>query len=212
MPTDNCSMDVFVLLFFAGLLAGAMNAVAGGGSFITFPALMYAGVPPITANASSTVALFPGSMAGAWEYRSYIKPFPGVAMGAMVALTFLGGCVGALLLLYTPSASFTIMVPWLLLIGTLAFAFGKRAGEFVRKKIRIGSVVVLVSQFILGIYGGYFGGAVGIMMMAVWSIFGMNDIKIVNANKNLLVGVANSIAVCLFIIAERLVGQKQVQC
>lgn len=194
---------MLVLLFFTGLLAGAMNAVAGGGSFITFPALVYAGVPPVIANASSTVALFPGSIAGAWEYRSYIKPFPGVSIRAMIVLTFLGGGLGALLLLHTPSASFMNIVPWLLLTGTLAFAFGKQAGQFLRQKIHIGNGSVLVAQFLLGLYGGYFGGAVGIMMMAVWSLFGMNDIKVVNANKNLFVAVANAIAVLLFIAAGK---------
>lgn len=191
------------LLFFAGLLAGAMNAVAGGGSFITFPAFLYAGVPPVTANASSTVALFPGSMAGAWEYRKYLQPFPGVSFTSMIICTFLGGCTGALLLLYTPSTSFNQLVPWLLLTGTFSFAFGKRAGNWLSQRVRIGSALVLVSQFFLGIYGGYFGGAVGIMMMAVWSLFGMNDIKVVNANKNLFVGIANAIAVIIFILAGK---------
>ncbi len=196
-------IGVLTLLFLAGLMAGAMNAVAGGGSFITFPALLYAGVPPVTANASSTVALFPGSMAGAWEYRKYLRPFPGVPIVLMIICTFLGGCAGALLLLYTPSASFNQLVPWLLLIGTLSFAFGKKAGTWLSQKIRIGSGLVLSCQFLLGIYGGYFGGAVGIMMMAVWYLFGMSDIKVVNANKNLFVGIANAVAVMIFIFAGK---------
>ncbi|WP_199119769.1 sulfite exporter TauE/SafE family protein [Pedobacter sp. ASV28] len=196
-------MDPLLLLFVIGLLAGAMNAAAGGGSFITFPALVYAGVPPISANASSTVALFPASLASAWEFREYIRPFPQVAMWAMVLLTLLGGCAGALLLLYTPAGEFKRMVPWLLLIGSLAFAFGKAAGLYLRSKFSIGKGVVLGGQFLLGIYGGYFGGAVGIMMMAVWSLFGLSDIKVINANKTLFVGVANSVAVMLFIAAGK---------
>jgi uncharacterized protein len=192
-----------VVLFVTGLLAGTMNAVAGGGSFITFPALLSVGVPPIVANASSTVALLPGSLSSAWEFRSFIKSFPGISMIAMVVLTFLGGCAGALLLLYTPSASFKALVPWLLLTGSLAFALGRRAGQVLRTYVQIGSGIVLVSQFLLGIYGGYFGGAVGIMMMAVWSLFGLSDIKVINANKTLLVGVSNVIAVCLFIAAGK---------
>ncbi len=118
-----------ILLFLVGLLAGALNAAAGGGSFITFPALIYAGVPAIQANASSTVALFPGGLASAWKFREYIIPFIGVSMLAMIVLTLAGGCIGALLLLYTSSAGFTLVVPWLLLIGSLAFAFGKKLGE-----------------------------------------------------------------------------------
>lgn len=196
-------MDESLILLLAGLLAGAMNAAAGGGSFITFPAMVYIGIPPLIANASSTVALFPGSLAGAWEYRQFIRPFGGVSMPAMILLTFAGGCIGALLLLFTPSGHFNSIVPWLLLTGTLTFAFGKKAGEYLRRKVRIGSLTMYSGQLILGIYGGYFGGAVGIMMMAVWNIFGMSDIRVINANKNLLVGVANSIAVALFIIAGK---------
>ncbi|GAB3284850.1 sulfite exporter TauE/SafE family protein [Larkinella harenae] len=197
-------MSDYLLLFVVGLLAGAMNAAAGGGSFITFPAFVFAGVPPIEANASSTVALFPGSLTSAWKFKEYICTFPSVSMLAMILLTFLGGCAGALLLLYTPANNFNQVVPWLLLIGSLAFAFGRHAGNWLRARIHIGSGVVLLSQFLLGIYGGYFGGAVGIMMMAVWSLFGLSDIKVINANKTLFVGIANAIAVLLFIAANKI--------
>lgn len=196
-------MEPLVLLFFIGLIAGALNAAAGGGSFITFPALVYAGVPPVSANASSTVALFPASLASAWEFREHIRPFPKVSMLAMVILTLLGGATGAFLLLNTSSNGFNQIVPWLLLLGSVAFAFGKKAGEYLRSQFHIGSSIVLSGQFFLGIYGGYFGGAVGIMMMAVWSLFGLSDIKVINANKTLFVGVANLIAVILFIIAGK---------
>ena len=196
-------MDHIVLLLFAGFAAGSLNAAAGGGSFVSFPALIYAGIPSVSANASSTVALFPGSMASVWAYKEDIRPFEQVSMTAMTVLTFLGGGAGALLLLYTPSADFDALVPWLLLTGALAFAFGRQAGDRLRRKFRIGPAFVLCGQFLLGIYGGYFGGAVGIMMMAVWSIFGLTDIKRMNADRTLLVGVANAIAVVLFIIAGR---------
>lgn len=196
-------MEHIALIIGAGLLAGGMNAVAGGGSFITFPALVYSGVPPIIANASSTVALFPASLSSAWEYRNYIRPFPKLSMYGMVAITFVGGLLGSILLLLTPPAGFRDIVPWLLLIGSLAFAFGKQTGNLLRKRVHIGPVVLLTSQFFLGIYGGYFGGAVGIMMMAVWSMFGFSDIRVTNANKNLFVGIANAIAVILFIVAGK---------
>jgi len=196
-------MESFILLFVIGLLAGALNAAAGGGSFITFPAFVYAGVPPIAANASSTVALFPGSLASAWKFKEFIRPFPGVPMPGMIALTLLGGGTGALLLLYTSSASFNLIVPWLLLLGSVAFAFGKQAGNWLRQRVHIGPVLVLSGQFLLGIYGGYFGGAVGIMMMAVWALFGLSDIFVINANKTLYVGIANAVAVILFILAGK---------
>jgi len=196
-------MYALVLLFFIGLIAGAMNAAAGGGSFITFPALVFAGVPPVAANASSTVALFPGSLASAWKFREYIRPFPGISMPAIAGLTALGGITGGLLLLYTPTASFSHIVPWLLLAGSVAFAFGGQAGHWLRRKMHIGIGVVLTGQLVLGIYGGYFGGAVGIMMMATWALFGLSDIRVINANKTLLVGVANLMAVVLFIAAGK---------
>ena len=197
-------MGDFIFLFLIGLFAGALNAAAGGGSFITFPSLVYAGVPPIAANASSTVALFPGSLASAWKFRDYIRPFPNILTATMVILTFAGGCIGALLLLYTNPGSFNQIVPWLLFIGSVSFAFGKQAGNWLRQKINIGAGVMLSGQFLLGIYGGYFGGAVGIMMMAVWALFGLSDIKVVNANKTLYVGIANAIAVVLFIAAGKI--------
>lgn len=196
-------MSAFILLFFIGLFAGAMNAAAGGGSFITFPALIFAGVPPVAANASSTVALFPGSLASAWKFKEHIKPFPGVSMPLMMLLTAAGGVIGGLLLLYTPAANFNHIVPWLLLTGSLAFAFGRQLGNILRKRVHIGAWVVLAGQFLLGIYGGYFGGAVGIMMMATWALFGLSDIMVINANKTLLVGIANVMAVVLFILAGK---------
>ncbi len=193
----------FVLLFFTGLIAGAMNAAAGGGSFLTFPALIFAGVPPVAANASSTVALFPGSLSSAWKFREYIQPFPDISMPAMAGLTALGGIIGGGLLLYTPAASFKHIVPWLLLTGSVAFAFGRQAGNWLRQHIQIGACVILAGQLVLGIYGGYFGGAVGIMMMATWALFGLSDIRVINANKTLLVGIANVMAVVLFIVAGK---------
>lgn len=182
-----------------------MNAVAGGGSFVTFPALIYAGVPSVAANASSTVALLPGSIASAWKFRPLIRPFPAVAMAVMVGVTLLGGCSGALLLLYTPAAGFDAIVPWLLLFGSLAFAFGRQAGDWLRTRMHIGPRFMIGGQFVLGLYGGYFGGAVGIMMMAFWMLCGLSDIKMINANKTLFVGIANSIAVVLFIAYGKVV-------
>ncbi|QRN95501.1 sulfite exporter TauE/SafE family protein [Archangium violaceum] len=195
-------MEHFLLLFGAGLLAGAMNAAAGGGSFITLPALVFAGVPPVPANASSTVALFPGSLASAWVYREDLGAFEGVSMRAMLLASLSGGLSGALLLLVTPRTAFDVILPWLLLMGTLAFAFGRRVGAVLRRRFHIGPRTLLCGQFLLGTYGGYFGGAVGIMMMAVWSLVGLSDIKAMNAARTLLVGATNSIAVLCFVAAN----------
>ncbi|PTL84019.1 sulfite exporter TauE/SafE family protein [Vitiosangium sp. GDMCC 1.1324] len=194
-------MNSDLLLGAASLLAGAMNAVAGGGSFVTFPALVLSGVPSVAANASSTVALFPGSFASAWAYRDDFKSFEGVSVRALLPVSLAGGLTGAMLLLLTPQTTFDVVIPWLLLLGTLAFAFGREAGARLRRAIRIGPALLLGGQFLLSIYGGYFGGAVGLMMMAVWSLFGVSDLQAMNAAKTLLVGATNTVAVACFIVA-----------
>lgn len=158
------------MLFATGLLAGTMNAVAGGGTFITLPALIFAGVPSVAANESSTVALVPAALASGWAYRHDLKGFDGVSLRAMLAVSVAGGLAGALLLLFTPQRTFDALVPWLMLIGSLAFAVGRRVGAWLRPIVHIGTATLLFGQFILGIYGGYFGGGVGILMMAVWSL------------------------------------------
>jgi len=190
-----------LLLFGAGLLAGAMNAAAGGGSFVTFPALISAGVPSVIANATSTVALFPGSFASAYAFRQDFKRFEAVSLPTMLAVSLAGGMAGALLLIFSPASIFDGLVPWLLLFGALAFAFGRQAGVVLRRVIRLGRTSLLVAQFLLGVYGGYFGGAVGIMMMAAWSIFGMTDLLAISAARTLLTGSLNAVAVVCFVVA-----------
>ncbi len=194
-------MEHAPLLFASGLLAGAMNAAAGGGSFVTLPALLSAGLSPVTANASSTVALFPGSLTSAWAFRRDFAPLAGVDLGRLFAVSVAGGMAGALLLLATPQKAFLAAVPWLMLAGALAFAFGRGLGERIGRTVRFGAGAVLCVQFGLGVYGGYFGGAVGLLMMAVWSLLGSSDIKSMNAAKALLVGAANSVAVACFALA-----------
>jgi uncharacterized membrane protein YfcA len=191
----------------AGLLAGAMNAAAGGGSFVTLPALIAAGVPPVEANASSTVALCPGSLAAALAYRDDLTPIGGFPVRALIPVSLAGGLAGALLLLLTPARSFELIVPWLLLAGSLAFAFGGPASRALRRVVHIGPTALFVSQFVLGVYGGYFGGAVGIMMMATWRLFGASDIKAMNATKVLLAGAMNGVACVCFVVAGRVYWQ-----
>jgi uncharacterized protein len=196
-------MEHPLLIFATGLLAGVMNSAAGGGSFVTLPVLVFAGVPSVIANASSTVALFPGSFAGAWAYRHDFTPFEGVSMRALWCASVAGGLVGALLLLFTPVTTFDTIFPWLLLFGTLAFTFGRQAGAALRRVVHIGPGALLAGQFLLAIYGGYFGGAVGIMTLAVWSLFFVANINAMNAAKTLLVGSMNATAVVCFILAGK---------
>jgi uncharacterized protein len=192
-----------LLIFLAGLLAGVMNAAAGGGSFVTLPVLVFAGVPSVIANATSTVALFPGSFASAWAYRDDFKPFDGVSLKALLAASVAGGLVGALLLLFTPTTTFDAIFPWLLLFGTLAFSFGRQAGIVLRRMVHIGTPTLIFVQFLLAIYGGYFGGAVGIMTLAVWSLFFVSNLTALNAAKTLLVGCMNATAVVCFVLAGK---------
>jgi uncharacterized protein len=196
-------MAEFMILLVAGLVAGAMNAAAGGGSFVTLPAMIFAGVPSVEANASSTVALLPGAIASVYAYRHDFRPFEVLSLRVMLAVSMTGGLVGAFLLLVTPSKRFDEIVPWLLLTGTLVFAFGGRAGILLRRVVRIGPLTLLWCQFLLGIYCGYFGGAVGIMTLAVWSLLGMTDIRAMNATKTLVVGATNGVAVVCFILAGK---------
>ncbi len=196
------AMDQLSLIFSAGLLAGAMNALSGGGSFVTLPALIAAGVPSVQANASSTVALFPGGAASAFAYRDNLGPVGSASLQSLALVTICGGFIGAVLLISTPARTFDAVLPWLLLLAMLALGFGRRFGEWLRQRWHIRPSLVLTTQFALGVYGGYFGGAVGIMMMAVWGLLETRDLKSLHAPRTLLVSAANTTAVVIFIAAH----------
>ncbi|MGB8128937.1 MAG: sulfite exporter TauE/SafE family protein [Candidatus Angelobacter sp.] len=191
-------MHTILIVFLAGLIAGAMNAAAGGGSFVSISALIYVGIPSVSANMSSTIALYPGSLTSGWAYRRNFHPILNVSLKVMILATLAGGFGGAILLLLTPSSAFDKIIPWLLLLGSSAFAFGPWIGKWLHRYWRPHTTFLVVAQFLLGIYGGYFGGAVGIMMMAVWSLLGLQDVKAMNAVKVVLVAAANTIAVLCF--------------
>jgi len=193
----------YLLLVAAAFGAGVMNAIAGGGSLLTFPALVFTGVPAVIANASSTVALFPGAFASAWGYRKDFTSFEGVSFRSIVIVSFVGGGVGALLLLYTPEKTFDVIVPWLLLAATLVFIFGPRIAQGRHHLLQVRPLPFFVIHFLLGIYTGYFGGALGLITLAVWSLFGLTDVKAMNPNKILLGGLTNTAAVICFVIAGK---------
>jgi uncharacterized membrane protein YfcA len=195
-------MDWNAMLAGAGFVAGAMNAVAGGGTFVTLPALTLAGLPPTIGNASSTVALFPATLASSWAYRDDVRPLEGVATGALLALSLAGGVIGALLLLSTPERAFTRIVPWLLLAATIALASGPRLGQALQwLGLRMGRRSLFLAQFLLGIYGGYFGGAVGLMMLAVWTLFTSVELRSMTPLRVLMVAAANGVAVICFALS-----------
>lgn len=193
-------MNDLALVAGAGLLAGTMNAIAGGGSFVTLPALVAAGLPALIANATSTVALVPSALASAFAYRRDFKGFDGVALSAMALVSVAGGALGALLLLATPQRLFDAAFPFLLLFGVLVFAFGARFGAALRRRVTIHPRALPIAQFVLGVYGGYFGGAVGVMMMATWSVLTTATINSMQASRQLLNAAMNATASLLFIL------------
>jgi uncharacterized protein len=190
-----------VVLSAAGFVAGVMNAMAGGGTFVTIPALVWMGTPSLVANASSSVALFPGQLASTWAFRSNLAGLGAVSLRSLLIVSVAGGFAGALLLLLTPERAFEAIIPWLLLIATLTFAFGAQAGAALRRHMRIGPATLLGLQFVLAIYGGYFGGGVGIMMMAAWSLLQSADLRIVTPARTCLVAATNAVAVICFMVA-----------
>jgi uncharacterized membrane protein YfcA len=188
------------------MLGGALNSVAGGGSFIAFPALLFSGVPPIPANATNTIALWTGTAASGGAYRSRLD-VPRRVMIPLLSASLLGGLIGAFLLLKTPAHTFMRVLPWLTLGATLLFAFGKQlAGNrgSVIEEQTTGAALVAATLFQLavGVYGGYFGGGMGIVMLAMLAALGMTDIHAMNALKSVMGFVINGVAVVTFILAR----------
>ena len=196
-----------VLLFFAAGIAGTMNSVAGGGSFFSFPALIFTHVLPIPANATSTVALWPGSVASASAYRKrFPKDFK--ILAEMLTTSVVGGTLGALILLRTPQSTFMRFVPYLFLLATLLLIFGKQIADRVETTFKTSKqprwMVVAASnlfQFLIAVYGGFFGAGIGIMMLALLTMLRMEDIHAMNALKTLLNAAINGAAVITFIVA-----------
>jgi hypothetical protein len=201
------TIESILFLFFAGALGGALNSVAGGGSFIAFPALLFTGVPPIPANATNTIALWTAAAASGGAYRKRLD-VPRRVMIPLLTVSLLGGLLGALLLLKTPAQTFMRVLPWLTLGATLLFAFGKKlAGsrQSVIEHDHEASTAALAGttlfQLCVAIYGGYFGGGMGIVMLAMLAVLGMTDIHAMNALKSVLGFVINGVAVITFIVA-----------
>jgi uncharacterized membrane protein YfcA len=196
-----------IILFGAALIAGALNSVAGGGSFISFPALVSTGVPYINANTTNTVALWPGSVASVGAYREELKAQRSNLL-MLILVSLLGGFVGAKLLLGTPQTTFALLLPFLMLFATLLFSFGKSATSALRAGIakrelpaHYITIGVVAIQFVISVYGGFFGGGIGIMMLAVLALWGMENIHMMNALKTLLASCINGVAVVTFVIA-----------
>jgi uncharacterized membrane protein YfcA len=193
-----------VFLFAAGMMGGALNAVAGGGSFVAFPALLFVGVPPIPANATNALALWTGVTASGGAYRNRLD-VPRRVLLPLLATSFVGGVVGAFLLLRTPAHTFMRVLPWLMLGATLLFIFGKRlAGNrasSVGHDATTGAILgASIFELSVAVYGGYFGGGVGIVNLAMLAAVGMTDIHAMNALKSILGIAINGVAAVVFVV------------
>ncbi|WP_280139237.1 sulfite exporter TauE/SafE family protein [Sphingomonas gellani] len=181
------------------MIGGAMNALAGGGSFATMPSLLAAGLPANIANATSNVALMPGAAASAWAFRDELGPVGGVSYRWLAAITFVAGLVGSLLLVLTPARAFDLIVPWLVLYAFVVLAFGRAASDWLRQRVTIGTRTLMVVQAVLGIYGGYFGGGVGLMTTATYGLLAGHSPRELFAPRTLMLAVANAAAAIVFV-------------
>lgn len=204
----------YILLFLAGMVAGFINSIAGGGTLFTFPTLVWLGRPPILANATNSVALWPGSLTGMIGFRREMTG-SGRLFLFLAVPSLLGGVGGAVLLLHTPERFFSFAVPWLILFATGLIAFQEPIGRILqpREEEPIGpggissrkKAIILASQFCIGIYGGYFGAGIGILMLALLGLFGFRDIHRMNGMKNGLAMCINGIAAVYFILSHSVI-------
>jgi uncharacterized membrane protein YfcA len=202
----------FPLALLAGVAAGALNAVGGGGTFVALPALVALGLPPVTANAVSRVALLPGAVAGAWVYRREIAPVGRTSTKALTVVSVVGGGVGAGLLLTLPASSFHVAAPWLLAFATAVLAFGRHLSRglssVLGRSVGMAPRAVLIVQFFLAVYGGYFGGAVGILMLALWNIGLGLDAEVSNPMRIVQLAAIGLSASAMFLVVSEALGAR----
>jgi uncharacterized membrane protein YfcA len=190
----------FAVLVLAAFAAGAQNALAGGGTFITFPALLYAGLDPRAANITSAVALFPGQVTTGISGLSLVTGVAGLSVKLLVILSLVGGALGAFLLMATPVSVFTHLVPYLVLFATAVFAWGSflRTPSAVPSHASLSPRAAACIQLLIGIYGGYFGGGIGILMLAALTAVGM-AVRHAGATKNMLASMMGGSSVLVFL-------------
>jgi uncharacterized membrane protein YfcA len=202
MPPDLWSTSL--LLSAAAFAAGVLNAIAGGGSFLTLPALVWTGMPPIMANATSALAVSPGYLGSTLGFRPELRAVPLTRLKREMAISAAGGMAGALLLLVTPAKVFSSIVPWLLLFATVLFALGPALARRASGAAHTGPGWVRwrePSLLLVAIYGGYFNGGLGILLMALYSVTGEGHINTANALKNLNSLVLSWLSVAAFVVA-----------
>lgn len=196
-----------VFLFCAALAGGTLNSVAGGGGFIAFPALIFTGMPPINANATNTMALWPGTVASTGAYRNAFNHEVKPLVLPLISTSLFGALAGAIILLRTPQATFMKMVPWLLLGATLLFTFGGHLTRWVRSHAEAEAsapsrAVAACLQLVISLYIGFFGAGAGIMMLAMFAVLGIKNIHAMNGLKTMMASVCNGIAILTFIAAR----------
>lgn len=192
-------MPDFLVLGVAAFAAGLLNTIAGGGTFLTFPALVYTGVPVVSANATSTVAVFPGYLGGALGFRREIATIERPFLFKVIVATVIGGLIGSLLLLVSSNEAFSAVVPFLLAAATLAFAFGDRIQKWAANRKM--NAAESVGTTLVSVYGGYFNGGLGIVLLALFSLWGMRDLNKMNGLKTLLSFILSAISVITFAVA-----------
>ncbi|HEU4961845.1 MAG TPA: sulfite exporter TauE/SafE family protein [Sphingomonas sp.] len=183
----------------AGFVGGTMNALAGGGTFATLPALIAIGLNANAANATSNVALLPGAATSGWAFRDEIAPVGGVSPWLLGGVTFAGALGGSVLLVVTPSSVFDVIIPWLLLFASLVLAFGRRAAGWLHDRVTIGTRTLVAVQGVLGVYGGYFGGGLGLVTTAIYGLLAGIDPRGMFALRTLMLAIANSAAALVFV-------------
>lgn len=193
-----------LFLLVAGFFGGVVNSVAGGGSFITFPALLFVGVPPISANATNTFASCSGYLSGAYAFRRDLRAHR-KELPRFVIISLLGGAAGAWLLLQTPEALFREAIPWLLLFATVLFIFGgrlnnllKRLGSMHRHASSVGRFLMMLLLLGVSVYGGFFNAGLGIIILSYLALAGYSDIHAMNGLKLLVSSAVSLIAIALF--------------
>lgn len=191
-------MSHTLLLLVAAFFAGVLNAAAGGGTFLTLPALMLTGMPPISANATGTVALLPGYAASVWGFREDLGKQPISYLLVPAIASAFGGALGAGLLLITSNHAFRLIVPWLMAIATLLFAFGPWLMRRLRRTGPAGPIAMTIGIFIVSVYGGYFNGGLGIVILALLGLLGQADLNFMNGYKNLISTILTTIAVVVY--------------
>jgi uncharacterized protein len=202
-----------MVLALASLAAGVQNALAGGGSFLTFPALLFAGLDPRAANIASTIGLFPGQVTTGLAGWTNVAGAEGLSFRMLFWISLFGGALGAVLLLVTPVSVFTRLVPFLVLFATVVFAWG----SFIRKPAdkdsapSLGRRSAMLMQFCIAIYGGYFGGGIGILMLAALTAAGLG-VRAAGATKNVLAAVMNASAVLIFLVQARALPWTLIAC